>query len=178
MASFRQQQFGFTLIELVMVIVILAIIAVVAVPKLINLKTDGKAAVLNTIGGSMQEGLRLVYTEAALENKATGNQQINYLGTPLPIYNGHPAVEGTDSFEELNRQVQAWLSINSVALTTITANNDAAPFFIDKSTAFNHIYIFFSEDLASKSVFFNCHVLYTNQENGSGPSVTVKTSDC
>ncbi|UPW20744.1 type IV pilin [Agarivorans sp. TSD2052] len=161
-----------------MVMIILAVLAVVVAPKFINLKTDSKTAILESLGGAMQEGLRLVYIQSALENKTTGNTEITYLGHPLPIYNGYPAVDGGDSFEELNQQVQAWLDIDSVALTTIIADNDAAPFFVDKSTALNRIYIFYSEDLADKSVFFNCHALYTNQENGSGPSVTIKTSDC
>ncbi|GAB1623376.1 type II secretion system protein [Agarivorans albus] len=172
------KQNGFTLIELVMVIVILAILGVVALPKFLNLRFDSKAATLETIGGAMREGLHLVYSEAALQNKTNGNSEIDYLGTLLPVYQGYPAVDGSDSFQQLNTQVQAWLDIDSVALPSIIANNDAAPFFVDKSTALNRIYIFFSDDLADKSVFFDCHVLYTNQENGNGPSVTVKTSDC
>ncbi|WP_255494611.1 type II secretion system protein [Agarivorans sp. Alg241-V36] len=169
---------GFTLIELVLVIVILAVLSVVALPKFISLRLDSKAATLEAVGGAMREGLHLVYSEAALQNQISGNGEIDYLGVQLPVYQGYPAVDGGNSFQQLNQQVQAWLDIDSVALPTIIANNDAAPFFVDKSTALNRIYIFFSDDLADKSVSFNCHVLYTNQENGNGPSVTVKTTDC
>ncbi|MFT5705131.1 MAG: hypothetical protein ACI8SK_001086 [Shewanella sp.] len=40
-------------------------------------------------------------------------------GILIPLYNGYPAVDGNDSFDELNRQVRAWLDIYSVSLTAI-----------------------------------------------------------
>ena len=52
--SWSQQ--AFTLIELVMVMIILAVLAVVVAPKFINLKTDSKTAILESLGGAMQEG--------------------------------------------------------------------------------------------------------------------------
>jgi MSHA pilin protein MshA len=96
----------------------------------------------------------------------------------IPLYNGYPAVNSSDSFDELNAQVQAWLDIDSVSLTKIASDNDAAPLFIDKSTANNQIYIFFAEDLPDKSVSFNCHILYQNRTTNTEYELFVRTDDC
>ncbi|GIU44296.1 type IV pilin [Shewanella sairae] len=169
---------GFTLIELVVVLIVLGIIAVIALPKFVDLKTDSKIATLDGIAGAMKSGLDLIHSKAVIEGQAKGTGSIVHAGVTIPLYNGYPAVDGTDSFDELNRQVRAWLDIDSVSLTTIRQDPDAAPFFIDKSTANNHIYVFFSEDLNDKSVSFNCHIRYENAINATEPVITVKNTDC
>ncbi|GIU10373.1 MULTISPECIES: prepilin-type N-terminal cleavage/methylation domain-containing protein [unclassified Shewanella] len=169
---------GFTLIEMVVVIIVLGIIAVIALPKFVNFHSDSKVATLDGIAAAMKSGLDLVHSKAVIEGEAKGAGSIEHAGITIPLYNGYPAVDGTDSFDELNRQVRAWLDIDSVSLTTIKLDNNAAPFFIDKSTANNHIYIFFSEDLNDKSVSFNCHIRYENAINSTEPVITVKHSDC
>lgn len=169
---------GFTLIEMVVVIIVLGILSIIALPKFIDLKTDSKIATLDGIAAAMKSGLDLVHGKAVIEGEAKGPGNIEHAGVTIPLYNGYPAVDGTDSFDELNRQVRAWLDIDSVSLTTIQLDPDAAPFFIDKSTANNHIYIFFSEDLNDKSVNFNCHIRYENAVGAPEPIITVKHSDC
>lgn len=169
---------GFTLIELVVVIIVLGILAVIAAPKFLNLRTDAKIADLQAIEGAMKSALALVYSKAAIEGENVEAGTITHAGIDIPLYNGYPAVDGGDSFDELNEQVQTWLDIDSVSLTAIKQDNNAAPLFIDKSSANNQIYIFFSEDLADKSVNFYCHILYQNKESNSQYEVFLRTDDC
>lgn len=172
------QKNGFTLIEMVVVIIVLGILAVIALPKFVNFNADSKVAVFDGIAAAMKSGLSMVHSKAVIEGENIGAGSIEQAGVLIPLYNGYPAVDGNDSFDELNRQVQAWLDIDSVSLTAIELDNNAAPFFIDKSTANNYIYIFFSEDLNDKSVSFNCHIRYENAINTTEPIITVKHSDC
>ncbi|KGJ93800.1 Tfp pilus assembly protein FimT/FimU [Colwellia psychrerythraea] len=170
---------GFTLIELVVVIVILGILAVTAAPKFIDLTRDTKAATLEAIGGAMASGLQLINARAIIDNQQLGTGIIQIAGVDIPLYNGYPSVRGADSFPDQNAQVKAWLEIDAVDRNTANFNRDAAPFFTDKSTANNYIYIFFIEDYDQKSTI-KCHVRYENPVTlvPENPTITVNTSEC
>lgn len=170
---------GFTLIELVVVIVMLGILAVTAAPKFIDLTTDSKAATLEAIGGAMGSGLALINARAIIDNEHSGTGIIQIAAVDIPLYNGYPSVRGTDSFPDQNAQVKAWLEIDAVDRNTANLNREAAPFFTDKSTANNYIYIFFIEDYDQKSTI-KCHVRYENPvtTNPQKPVITIETSQC
>lgn len=65
----REQQAGFTLIELVIVIVILGVLAVIAMPKFINLSTDAQTAATNGVAAALSSANAVNYT--ARSEKAT-----------------------------------------------------------------------------------------------------------
>ncbi|CAM4398495.1 prepilin-type N-terminal cleavage/methylation domain-containing protein [Vibrio agarivorans] len=169
---------GFTLIELVVLIVILAILAVVALPKFVNLSTDARQETMHTVGAAMRSALELVHSQAVVEGQDIEQGQIYIGNVLLPLYNGYPAVDGSDSFDELNEQLKAWMTIDSVSKTAIIANPEAAPFFTDKSSSQNQIYIFFSDaPTEGNRTEYGCQVRYQNPEGGE-VSVRVLTDEC
>lgn len=65
----KNQQSGFTLIELVVVIVILAALAAIALPRYINLGDDARVASVNGVAG----GLRAAVVVVQAQYMVTGN---------------------------------------------------------------------------------------------------------
>jgi MSHA pilin protein MshA len=56
----KNQQAGFTLIELVVVIVILAALAAIALPRYINLGTEARRASVNGVAGGLRSAVAVV----------------------------------------------------------------------------------------------------------------------
>ena len=56
----KNQQSGFTLIELVVVIVILAALAAIALPRYINLGTEARVASVNGVAGGLRSTVAVV----------------------------------------------------------------------------------------------------------------------
>lgn len=169
---------GFTLIELIVVIIILGVIAVIAAPRFLNLSKDAKVNTMLNVGSGMESALTLLYSKAVIEGQDIGDGEVTISGVEVPLLNGYPSVDGGDSFEQINAQVQVWFNIESVGKNVIEDDPSAAPFFIDKASSLNQIYIFFSgAPTTGDRTEYGCQVRYQNTES-EGPSVRVLTDAC
>jgi prepilin-type N-terminal cleavage/methylation domain-containing protein len=67
----RNNQQGFTLIELVMVIVIIGVLAAVAIPKFVDLGVDARLAARTGVAGALSSAAAVNYASRKVTNTGT-----------------------------------------------------------------------------------------------------------
>lgn len=88
----RNNQQGFTLIELIMVIVILGILAATALPKFANMTSDARKAALQGAQGAVSSAITIAHSQALIEGKnAASGQTITLEGSTVDLVYGYPA---------------------------------------------------------------------------------------
>lgn len=125
----RNQQTGFTLIELIVVIVILGILASIALPRFAQLQADARIAKMNGALGAIKAGAALAHANlltrgnaADLSGNPAGANDVNMEGVDVIFAFGYPTA-GTIAAVS---GVVATEYVIAVAGVTATITPDAA----------------------------------------------------
>jgi MSHA pilin protein MshA len=111
----KNQQSGFTLIELIMVIVILGILAAFALPKFADLSGDARLSAMQGALGAVKSASAISHSYALAKSSAG---DITLEGAPIAMVNKYPAPTA------LGIVVAAQLSSNDYTLTAGTDTID------------------------------------------------------
>lgn len=87
----KNQQSGFTLIELIMVIVILGILAAFALPKFADLSGDARYSSISGALGAVRSANAIVHSAALAKNQTGPTGSVSLEGTSIATVYGYPS---------------------------------------------------------------------------------------
>ncbi len=119
----RNQQSGFTLIELIIVIVILGVLAAFAVPRFANLGGDAREAVVQSATGSMRSASAIVHS--AFLAAGTNPASVSLEGVAIGIVNGYP--DATDVAAAAGLSASDFTITAAATTTTVQAIGATTP---------------------------------------------------
>jgi MSHA pilin protein MshA len=164
-ATRKQAQGGFTLIELIVVIVILGILAATALPKFSNLGGDARVASLNASAGALKTTISLARGQVLVGTAGNTATTTTLEGQTVNLVNGYPAADSSTA-------AAAGLNNTDYALTAVGAT--AAGATASKPAIPANSLLVQPLSVSTTATGLTCYVMYTQSATANTPpTVTV-----
>lgn len=126
----KNQQSGFTLIELIMVIVILGILAAFALPKFADLSGDARASSLNGALGAVRSASAIVHSTALARNQTGPTGSVSVEGTAIATAYGYATQASIITAAQLSTDytvASGTVTLGTCSFTYTAATSASAP---------------------------------------------------
>ncbi len=127
----RNQQSGFTLIELIIVIVILGILAAFALPRFADLSGDARASSLSGALGSVRSASAIVHSTALARNQTGATGSVTLEGTAIVTAYGYATqasiLTAAQLSSDYNTATAGTIALGTCSFTYTAATSATAP---------------------------------------------------
>lgn len=171
--SLSSHQSGFTLVELITAMILLGILAAVSVPRFINISTEARIAVLESMGGAILSAASQVYAKAfiaGVQRESSANLDLDGDGVDdVEVQYGYPSGSRNNGVSKImgNSFATEW--------TWSTSYGDGR-FWLTTASLGGRSGVYVNQTAVRNS---GCYILYDPATAaGETPAISYVTTDC